>query len=234
MAAVSSLDQVGLLSFGLNLAMLASLILAEINAAVLPRYSRESFPAPTNETLGPVRWQLIAAFVVPAVVGCGVAVAGRWIFAEAYWPSFLLTGVLLIGQAAYGLYVIPMNYLTQTAGHSKYSALASGAGAALILVSILILGHRYGAVGVAGATAAGYLTMAGVAIILTSALKLDIAWSSWLANWPEVLLAAAALTSGVVALAAPVGSTLGWTLAGGCLVLVLGAVVVAARRKQPA
>ena len=234
MAAVSSLDQVGLLSFGLTLATVASLVLGEINVAVLPRYSREIFRAPTHETVEPVRWQLIAAFVVPAVVGCGVAVAGRWIFAEAYWPSFFLTGVLLIGQAAYGLYVIPMNYLTQTAGRPKYSALASGAGAALILVSILVLGRTYGAVGVAYATAAGYLTMAGVAMILTRVLKLDIAWSSWLPNWPEVLLAAAALTCSVAALAAQVGSTLGWTFCAGCLLLVLAAVLLTARRKHHA
>jgi O-antigen/teichoic acid export membrane protein len=232
MAAVSSLDQVGLLSFGLSLAMVAGLILGEFNNAVLPRYSRETFRAPTHQTLGPVRWQLIAAFVVPAVVGCGVAVAGRWIFAEAYWPSFFLTGILLIGQVAYGLYVIPMNYLTQTAGLPKYSVLASGAGAALILVSILIVGHRYGAVGVAYATAAGYLAMAGVAMILTRVLKLGITWRTWRADWPQILIAAAALACSVAALAAPVGSTLAWTLAGACLILVLGAVISTARRKQ--
>jgi len=232
MAAVSSLDQVGLLSFGLSLAMVASLILGEINSAVLPRYAREIFPAPTQETRGLVSLQLVAAFVVPAAVGCGVAVAGRWMFAEAYWPSFVLTGVLLIGQAACGLYLIPMNYLTQTAGLPKYSALASGAGAALILVSILTLGHRYGAVGVACATAAGYLAMASVAMILTRVLNLDIAWRTWLANWPEVLLAGAALACSIAALAAPPGSTLGWTFAAGCPILVVGSFVMIARRKH--
>lgn len=230
MAAVSTLDQVGLLSFGLNLAMVGGLILAETNRAVLPRYSRESSPAPTRETFGPVRWQLIAAFVVPAIVGCGVAITGRWLFAAAYWPSFALTGVLLIGQTAYGLYLIPMNYLTQTAGLPKYSAMASGAGAALILGSILILGHRYGAFGVSYAIAAGYLTMAAVAMILTHVLKLDIAWTSWIANWPEAVLGAAALAFSVAALASPMDSPLGWTFTGACLVLVLGAITLTARR----
>jgi O-antigen/teichoic acid export membrane protein len=232
MAAVSSLDQVGLLSFGLNLAMVAGLILAETNRAVLPRFSREIFPAPTRETLAPVKWQLIAAFVIPAVVGSGVAVAGRWIFAEAYWPSFALTGVLLIGQAAYGLYLIPMNYLTQTAGLPKYSALASGAGAMLILVSILALGHRYGAVGVAYATAAGYLTMAAVAMILATTHKLAIAWHSWLGNWPKVFLAAFALACSVGALASPVGSRIAWTFTAVSLVLVLSAILLTAFRKH--
>jgi O-antigen/teichoic acid export membrane protein len=231
MAAVSTLDQVGLLAFGLSLASVANLVIAEINRAVLVRYSRETLPAPTGETLALVRWQLIVAFVIPAVVGSGVAVAGRWIFAEAYWPSFALTGTLLIGQAAYGLYLIPMNYLTQTAGLPKYSALASGAGAAVIFASILILGQRYGAVGVAYGTAAGYVTMAAVALSLTKALKIDVVWSRWLVHWPEVLLGAAALTCSVVALAAPAGSTIGWALTGACGLLVVGTLVVGARRK---
>jgi O-antigen/teichoic acid export membrane protein len=232
MAAVSSLYQVGLLSFGLNLASVASLVLAEFNRAVLPRYSREVFRAPTHETQAAVTLQLIAAFVVPAAVGCGVAVAGPWIFADAYWPSFALTGVLLIGQAGYGLYLIPMNYLTQTAGRPKYSALATGAGAVVILVSILVVGHRYGAVGVSFATAAGYLTMAAVAMILVVVLKLDIAWSSWLGHWPEIILGAAALLCSAAALASPVRSSLGWTFTGFCLVLILGAVILCARRIQ--
>jgi O-antigen/teichoic acid export membrane protein len=232
MAAVSTLGQVGLLSFGLNLASVASLFLAESNRAVLPRYSREAFPAPTRETSAAVSWQLTGAFVVPAVVGSGVAMVGQWLFAEAYWPSFYLTGVLLIGQAAYGLYLIPMNYLTQTAGRPKYSALASGAGAALILVSILVLGQRYGAGGVAYATAAGYLTMAVVAFILTIGHRLDIEWRYWLGNWPDVVSAAAALGCSVAALASPVGSTAGWMFASSCLLLALGAVVLTARRKH--
>jgi O-antigen/teichoic acid export membrane protein len=232
MAAVSSLDQVGLLSFGLNLASVAILVLSESNRAALPHYSREIFPAPGRETIGAVRWQLIGSLVVPAVVGSCVAVAGPWIFAEAYWPSFFLTGILLIGQTAYGLYLIPMNYLTQTAGLPKYSAAASGAGAVLILVSILLLGHRYGAVGVAYATTAGYLTMMAVAMILMTTHKLDIAWSSWLGDWPAVVLGVCALACSVAALASPVGSTIGWTFAGGCLLLVVAAIVLTVRRKH--
>ncbi len=231
MAAVSTLDQVGLLAFGLNIASVASLVLQEINRAVLPRFARENFPAPTRETLALVRWQLIAAFVVSAVVGCGVALAGPLIFAEAFWPSFAITGVLLIGQVAYGLYLIPMNYMTQTAGLPKYSAVASGAGAVLILVSILIVGRSYGAAGAAYATAAGYVVMAAVAMVIACVLKLDVAWSTWLDQWPGVVLGTAALLCSVAALASPVGA-LGRAFAIGGLVLALGAVGLTARRKQ--
>ncbi len=231
MAAVSSLEQVGLLSFGLNLASVAILILSEANRAALPHYSRETLPAPTHETRGAVTWQVMAAFLVPAIVGVGVAVAGRLLFAEAYWPSFLLTGILLVGQAAYGLYLIPMNYLTQTAGLPKFSAVASGAGATVILVGILVVGRRFGAVGVSYVTVAGYLTMAIVALTLVFMHKVDIAWRSWLANWPETLLATAALACSVAALASRGGSPLYWAFVCGCLVSGVGAAALAARRK---
>jgi len=232
MAAVSPLEQVGLLSFGLNLAMVAGLILSESNSAFLPHYARESFPAPTRETRGTVRWQLLSALIVPAIIGSGVIVAGRWIFAEEYWPAFLLTGVLLVGQAAYGLYFIPMNYLTQTAGFPKFSAFASGAGAAVILVSISIFGHQYGAIGVAYATSAGYAAMAAVALLLTRTHKLDIAWNSWLRLWPELSLATLSLICSVAALATPPGSDIGFMLTGGCLAISAGVLATAIRRRQ--
>lgn len=230
MAAVSSLEQVGLLSFGLNLAVVAGLVLAESNAALLPHYARETFPAPTRQTLEAVKWQITGAFVIPAVVGCGVALAGRWVFAEAYWSSFSMVGVLLIGQAAYGLYFIPMNYLTQTAGLPRYSALASGSGATVILISILALGQRYGAPGAAWITSVGYVTMAVGAALLTKTNKLDIAWKSWLPVWPTLASSGVALTCSVAALASPLCFALHSILAVVGLVVALVALVLAARR----
>ncbi|MFS0901226.1 lipopolysaccharide biosynthesis protein [Mycolicibacterium litorale] len=232
LAAVSDLDQVGLLSLALNLASVAILVLTESNRAALVHYSRETLPAPTGETEGTVRWQLIAALLVPAVVGCGVAAFGRWLFAEEYWPSLFLTGVILVGQAAYGLYLIPMNYLTQTAGLPRYSSVASGSGALIILILILLLGNRYGATGVAYVTVAGYLVMATSAFLLLAANRVDIRWRTWLANWPEVTCAAAALICSVAALAVTLGSLPAWILIGVAICLVAGSVGVTARRMR--
>lgn len=224
MASVSSLEQVGLLSFGINLAMVAGIIVMEANAALLPHYAREVFPAPTSETLGAVRWQLLGALIAPAVIGCGVAATGRWLFDEAYWSSFFLTGVLLVGQSACGFYLIPMNYLTQTAGLSKFSALASVAGATVILVGILIAGRSYGAIGVAYATTAGYTTMAVVALALTKTHRLDIAWRSWLPYWKEISLAAAAFAASLAALSF---SALSWFFLVVCVATAIAAVFIA-------
>jgi O-antigen/teichoic acid export membrane protein len=232
MAAVSSLQQVGVLSFGLTLASVAGLILAEANRAFLPRYSRETFPAPTAETRAPVSWQLTAAFVVPALVGFGIAVGGHWIFDDAYWPSFALTGTILIGQAAYGLYLIPMNYLTQTAGLPKYSSMASGSGAVIVLAFILMFGHQYGAAGVAYATAAGYIVMATVAMTLTFTHSLLIHWRSWTPMWPNVALGITALGLSVLALASPVGSALWWLSTAACLMAAVGSIYITARNSR--
>lgn len=231
LAMVSTLTQVGLLSFGMNLASVAALVLAEVNRSVLPHYSRETFRAPTSETFGPVGWQLTAALCVPAVVGAGTALAGPWMFAHSYWPALAMTGVLLIGQAAYGCYFVPMNYLTQTAGLPKYSAIASGAGGLLILASILVFGRTYGAMGVSIGTTVGYLVMAAAALVLVRGHKLDIAWRTWLPQWRGAALACAALGCSVAALMLPVRSPAGLVLGGSCIVLVFGAVALTARRK---
>jgi len=231
MAGVSTLQQVGLLSFGLNLAQLAGLVLAETNRAVLPRYSRENFPAPSNLTLQPVRWQIIAAFVMPASVGFGIAVVGPLIFPEEYWSSFGLTGVLLLGQAAYGLYLIPMNYLTQTAGLPRYSSIASGSGAFTILILILLLGHNHGALGVAYATTAAYAVMAAVALALTAIHRLEISWSAWRGGWPEISLAAAALSCASIALSRWNTGIGFWILSGCGSALIAVAGTVTTRRK---
>lgn len=231
LALVSTLTQVGLLSFGMNLASVAALVLAEINRSVLPHYSRETFRAPTRETLGPVGWQLIAALCVPALVGAAAALVGPWMFARSYWPSLAMTGVLLVGQAAYGWYFVPMNYLTQTAGLPKYSAIASGAGGVLILASILVFGRTHGAMGVSIGTTTGYLVMAAAALALVRGHKLDIAWRAWLPQWRGILLGCTALGCSVAALMSPVRSPAGLLLGSSCLVLVFGAVGLTARRK---
>lgn len=97
MAVFSTMTQVGLLSLGLNLASIVTLIISEINRTVMPSYSREKFPAPTQITSAIVSFQLILAFVCPAIIGSMVAVAGQFIFPESYWPAFPLLGILLIG-----------------------------------------------------------------------------------------------------------------------------------------
>ena len=230
LAVVSSLTQVGLLSLGLNLASVANLLLSEINRAVLPHYSRESFPAPTTETAKIVELQLLLAFAIPGFIGSAIALTGQWIFPAAYWPAFALTGVLLIAQASYGVYLVPTNYLVQTAGVTRPVGLASGLGAVIILLGLFAVGRSYGAVGAAWATTAGFLTMTIIASASAKVLKLNVAWKTFFGCWPQTSLAFAAFACAVVALWFPAGSTDARVAAVVSIAITLVALLAARRR----
>ena len=233
LAAVSTLAQVGLLSFGLSLASVAYTILTEINQAVQPHFARETLPAPTAETRGAVKWQLVLAFTVPAVIGAVLALTGSFVFAKDYWPSFAITGILLGGQAFIGLYVVLMNYLVLTAGHSTLGTIASVPGAVVILVGILALGGPLGARGAALATLGGFVVMAAVALLLTKRLKLEIRWSEWSTHVPAVAVSVASLAFGVASLSMPIASRSAIASAALCLILSAIALSITFRKKQP-
>ena len=232
LATVSTLAQVGLLAIGLNVAAVASLVIGEFNRAVQPRFSRETFPAPTQSTYAPIRWQLVLAVAVPAAIGAALALVGKWVFPAPYWPSFAVAGILLLGQFAFGVYPIAINYLVLTAGVPKYSAFASGAGAVVILGSILVFGREYGAIGVAYATSAGYFVMTAVAFSMARLAKLDIAWRAWISCWPEITIGTMALTFSAAALLFPVGSGSSRTLAGGSLASLIAVLALMAKRQR--
>lgn len=160
-----------------------------------------------------------------------MALVGQWVFPEPYWPSFAVAGFLLLGQVAFGVYPIAINYLVLTAALPKYSAFASGAGAVVILGSTLIFGREYGAMGVAIATSVGYLTMSAVAVGVTRLAKLNIAWSAWISCWPEVTVGGVALVYSSAALFLPVGSILSRALAA-VSVALLGTTAFMMMRKR--
>lgn len=222
LAMVSDLKQVGFLSAGLTVASAVIIVIGEINRAVQPGFSQETFPAPTDKTFTPVRWLIVSATAVPAAAGCGLALFGSRIFAEPYWPAFRISGVLLIGLAIYGFYPIAINYLVLTAGITKFSSIATGTGAAVVAAFVFAFGGRYGAVGVSYGVGGGYFAMAAVALMLTKFAKLDIDWSQWRLCWPEMLSSATALTLSVVALGQPVNSADSRLSAAGSLMLLAG------------
>ena len=141
---------------------------------------------------------------------------------------------MLVGQVAFGVYPIAINYLVLTAGVPKYSALASGAGAVVILGFILVFGRQYGAIGVAYATSVGYLVMAAVALSMTRLAKIDVKWRAWVSCWPEIGVGTTALTFSTAALFVPAGSEPSRFLAAGSLaLLVIVALLVLRERGVP-
>ncbi|MBT2248088.1 oligosaccharide flippase family protein [Arthrobacter sp. BHU FT2] len=176
MAVVLPLSQVGLFSLGLNFAGVASLILVEINRALLPQYSKETFPAPTKDTRRIARIQIAAALSVPILVGAGVAFASPLLISSDFIEALPIVAILLVAQTMYGLYLIPANYTVQSAGHTKTNWYPSVAGAVFIFLTILLFGDDVGTMGVSFFTIAGYLVMASGATIITKRISLDIAW----------------------------------------------------------
>ncbi len=220
LAAVSNLAQVGLVAVGLNLGSVANLVLAEVNRAFLPSYSNERLPAPTSRTRTTGSVQVVLAFAVPALVASSVAIAGPVFFPSSYWPAFPLVGIVLLGQTAYGLYLIPMNYLIQTAGHTRLSWLASLPSAILILGATLWFGAVFGAIVVSWATTAGMFLMLIAAFVLLKAHGVGIDWNRLVPAPVELVSSFFALIFGFVATQASAERFLACSLAAASIAFV--------------
>ncbi|GAA2137878.1 hypothetical protein GCM10009844_05370 [Nocardioides koreensis] len=196
---VASVKDVGLFSFAANVAAVSMTLLAELNRSVLLEYSREQFPAPSSATRQIAQTQLMAALLIPTMVAIGVTIFGQAIVGSAYYPALRLIALLLVGQVFYGVYLVPMNYLVQSAGLFRWSSFASVFGAAWILVSVLVAGSLDSLPLVALGNSGGYLVMAGGAICLVRLAKLRVNWALLLPPatiaLPMTLAFAAATTS---------------------------------------
>lgn len=200
LAVVGSLVAVALYSLALNIAAIAALVLAEVNRTVAPNYSREHFPAPTSRTHVVARMQVILAFATPAVTGALVAVGAPVLIGQEFTGALPMVGVLLLSQIAYGIYVVPMNYITYTAGRTSLSWIASTAGAVLIFAAIFRWGDSLGLQFLAWTTVAGYVVMAISAFAIAARMGLEIRWRSICPSLPNLVLACAATAASVASL----------------------------------
>lgn len=219
MAATMTLTALGVFSFAQNLTSVAAIVLAEINRAVLPNYSREKFPAPGPHTQRIASVQVALALVVPAGVGASIALLGPYVFDSAYDASIGVCAVLILGHVAYGLYAIPMNYVVQTAGKPGLSWIASVVGAAVVLSSILLLGRNYGVYAVAWGNVAGYVVMAVLAFVLVRYLRLDVDWRAIFTHPTGLAIGVVALALAFAALTAEPQSLMAVGLAAGSISL---------------
>ncbi|MFL6088530.1 MAG: lipopolysaccharide biosynthesis protein [Aeromicrobium sp.] len=180
-----SFHSVGIYSLATNIAGVSMTLLAEFNRAVLVEYARERWPAPAG-TRRIAQAQLLAALAVPACIATGVLLLGDLVIGHDYHSGIPLVGILLIGQVLYGVYLIPMNYLTQTAGKYQWSSYASVVGAAVILLALVVAGALNSLTAACIGTVAGYATLLLMAIALTRVARLPI---KWLAVLPRTLVA---------------------------------------------
>ncbi|MBT2549618.1 lipopolysaccharide biosynthesis protein [Arthrobacter sp. ISL-65] len=178
MTVVLPLSLIGIYSLAFNFASIAAMVLVELNRAFLAEYSRESFPAPSEVSRRVARIQILLAFLAPASVGAGVAIAAPILMGEEFLTSLPLIALLLAAQIAYGIYLIPVNYMVQSAGRSGWSWISSTLGATLILFCTIMFGDTAGVFGVALITMLGYLVMAVSAFAIARVQALDIRWSA--------------------------------------------------------
>lgn len=200
MAAITTLSQVGLYSLALNVANVGIMVLGEVNRAVLGDYSREEFPAPSDRVRHIARAQVLAAFVVPTGLASAVVVGAPLLFGPEFQKATPLIGILVLSQIAYGLYLIPMNFIVQTAGRTTWSWIASTIGAAVIFVSIVISAQRYGAVGVSIGTVLGYFAMWLIALALARIMRIEVAWRRLAPPWWTLVVSAVAVVVACLAL----------------------------------
>ena len=178
MTIVLPLSLIGIYSLAFNFASIAAMILVELNRSFLAEYSRETFPAPSSVSQRVARIQILCAFLAPAAVGAGVAIAAPIVMGEEFLASLPLIALLLTAQTAYGIYLIPVNYMVQSAGLSGWSWISSTLGAILILFCTIMFGTTTGVFGVALITMLGYLAMAVSAFTIARLQALDIRWSA--------------------------------------------------------
>jgi O-antigen/teichoic acid export membrane protein len=172
----------------------------EFNRSVLLEYTQERLPAPTEATLGIARTQIIAAFAIPAGVGIGTAIFGALIFPVSYRAALPVAATLLIGQVFYGLFVVPMNYIVQTAGKFKLSSLPPVLGAAISAIGIL-LGGATGSLQVAASgTSAGFFAMAAFTVALVRFENIQLHWKMLVPPASQAVPAMLAATASVTAL----------------------------------
>jgi len=220
MALVSNLGQVGQLAFATNITSIAGVALAEIQNAVIPSYAADDAPLPGRETRAVVRWQVAAALVIPALVAAAIAVLGPLVVAESYWEAFPVAALLIVGQVAYGVYLIPMSYITISSDHSRFSSIASGVGAGVILAGLVVFAASGGAIAAAIVTSAGFVVMAVLAFSLALALKLEVRWRRVFADGVAIVAGSLAVALGATSLLLP-------PLSVASVAFAIGAVVAA-------
>lgn len=177
MTVVLPLSLIGIYSLAFNFASIAAMVLVEVNRSFLPEYSRESFPAPSPASRRVARIQILIAFLAPAAVGAAVAISAPILMGEEFLASLPLIALLLVAQVAYGFYLIPVNYMVQSAGLSGWSWISSTLGATFILSCTVMFGSSAGIFGIALITAAGYTAMALSAFTIARMQALEIRWS---------------------------------------------------------
>lgn len=156
----------GLYAMAFSLATVATLVLSELNNAMLVSYARDAESGEVEATKAALRVQTSALLVVPAIGAVATWILAPFLLGPAFQAAVPLMGGMVAGQCLYGVYVIPMNLIIHRTGRPGLSSVASGIGAMVTVIAILFAAYADSLWLAAAAPSLGYGTMAGVAWLL--------------------------------------------------------------------
>jgi len=161
LAALTTVGAVGIYSLASNLAVPMALLVTGFNQGFMPSYARAGTSADPSRQLAPLISVQVALVAIICVAGCLLGPPAVHVAADArYVKAAGLVGWIILGYAFLGLYSIPMNGVTLTAGQTKRIYLVS------IPAALANLGLIAGFVPVFGLRAAAVASAAGYAILL--------------------------------------------------------------------
>lgn len=156
----------GLYAMAFSLATVATLVLSELNNAMLVSYAQDAEEGQVDASIGAVRLQATALVVVPVLGAIATWCFAPLLLGPSFQPSLPLMAGMLAGQCLYGLYVIPMNFVIHRSGRPGLSSVASAFGAGITTATIVVAIKLDSLEVAAVASSLGFAGMASAAWLL--------------------------------------------------------------------
>ncbi|OJV98180.1 MAG: hypothetical protein BGO47_07755 [Microbacterium sp. 67-17] len=227
MATFLSLEEVGAYSVAFNAASIGLLLLNEVNRVFLVDYSATSFPAPDRRLAPKARFQLLLAVAVPVAVSSASIPFNLIALPSSYGFVAPIVSVLGMGGLFWSIYILAMNFVTNTAGDTRWSWITTLFGTVVLVGGTFVLGDLLGAIGVAIAYVACYAAMAVGSHLLARRMRLEVSWrdAGFSAGWTVFALVTTTTAAGATALFefAPVASVFVLIT---CLVAAMGPMLI--------
>ncbi len=162
-----SLADIGIYSLGYQFGMIYSMMIASLNNALTPTFSRAAVDASEMSILP----RMITYYLVAlAVIGMGIGLlsgdAVSLLLPEAYHGARAIIPWVTLGYFAMGLYLVLMSVLGVTGGKTTAVPFTTLIGAALNIGLNLLFVPHYGVVVAAITTLVGYMALAILMFVL--------------------------------------------------------------------
>lgn len=157
----AGIGSVGVYSLAYQFGTVLQMMLTSVNGALGPSFSRAAKDHAERATLARVTTYF---YLAVAVLGLGIALCSRGVILaltpQSYHGAVDMVPFIALGVSAMGLYFIPMNLLSMTAGRTRFIPVITLFAGGLNVALNLVLVPRFGATAAAVNTAVGYSALA--------------------------------------------------------------------------